>query len=503
MALARKTFTANGTWTAPAGVNFATVIGQPTLTPIVFNPNVTNAIICNDGAVYTWGYGAIGTLGNGGSVAVSQPVAVLNSVTTSFNQLFAGFDAGTPCFIGINNAGDAYFWGGTANGEGGIGSVVSTSSPVPVLGGLKWSSISINGSSGLGQLTLGLTMAGVAYGWGNNLNGILGIGNATPQSSPVAVLGGLTFKQLIAGYNTAIGLTTAGAAYCWGLNTSGQLGNGNVTTSSSPQAVLGGLTFVSVAVDQQSVSASTTCFGLTAAGALYAWGVNTSGQLGVGDVNPRSSPVLVLGGLTWKSVTVVNGCVLGLTTAGVAYGWGSNFVGVIGNGNITPQSSPVAVLGGLTFSQLLLNPVANFALGLTTAGAAYGWGANANGQLGTGDVTARSSPVAVLGGLSFSQLVIGTSINSSYGITTSPTAQVYAWGANTYGNLGTNDVTPRSSPVAVLGGHLPNQAPPQTIKRLAVVPGTAYAITLQNGIGYFGSTQIAPALSQMIVEFEQ
>ena len=98
-------------------------------------------------------------------------------------------------------------------------------------------------------------------------------------------------KGLIHGNSNFIGLTEDGTPYAWGGGTSGMLGNGATTSRSSPVVVLGGLKFKSVFYGNSNF------IGLTEDGTPYAWGSNTNGQLGTGDINHRSSPVAVLGGL--------------------------------------------------------------------------------------------------------------------------------------------------------------------------------------------------------------
>jgi alpha-tubulin suppressor-like RCC1 family protein len=69
--------------------------------------------------------------------------------------------------------------------------------------------------------------------------GQLGDGTTTDRTSPVPVLGGLTFARVSAGNGHTCGVTTDGVAYCWGNNNYGQLGNGTTTNSSVPVKVAG------------------------------------------------------------------------------------------------------------------------------------------------------------------------------------------------------------------------------------------------------------------------
>lgn len=66
------------------------------------------------------------------------------------------------------------------------------------------------------------------------------------QSGSAAITVGLVLAAVSAGLEYTCGRITSGAAYCWGLNASGQLGEGSTTNSSTPVAVLGSLTFAAV-----------------------------------------------------------------------------------------------------------------------------------------------------------------------------------------------------------------------------------------------------------------
>jgi alpha-tubulin suppressor-like RCC1 family protein len=259
--------------------------------------------------------------------------------------------------------------------------------------------------------TCALNGSGAAYCWGWNLEGQLGIGSTTNhQPTPVAVSGGLTFSALAVGDYHTCALTTSGAAYCWGANFRGQLGDGSTTNRSAPVAVSGGLSFSSLAAGEFHTCA------LTSSGSAYCWGENAVGQLGDSSTTRRSSPVAVAGGLSFRALAAGSGLesrahTCALTSSGAAYCWGGNDAGELGDGvtksEICERNSdsfrcsrtPVAVAGGLTFSALTVGGF--HTCGLTTAGAAYCWGANGWGQLGTDSTTGSSIPVAVSGGLIF------------------------------------------------------------------------------------------------------
>ena len=133
----------------------------------------------------------------------------------------------------------------------------------------------------------------------------------------------------------------------------------------------------------------------------------------------------------------------GLSSSGAAYCWGSNLSGQLGTREQLRSSTPVAVAGGLSFSAL--GTGWDYTCGLTSAGAAYCWGSNVGGQLGDGSQTSSSTPVAVSGGLSFSGITTGD--GHTCGITAAGAA--YCWGYNGYGQLGNSLGGDSSVPVAV------------------------------------------------------
>jgi alpha-tubulin suppressor-like RCC1 family protein len=155
----------------------------------------------------------------------------------------------------------------------------------------------------------------------------------------------------------------------------------------------------------------------------------------------------VLGGLTFAQVSAGEYHSCGVTTAGAAYCWGRGYSGELGDGTTTyARSSPVAVQGGLTFAQVSAG--AHYSCGVTTVGAAYCWGDNGGGQLGDGTTTTdRTSPVLVRGGLTFAQVSAGSGFTC--GVTLDGVA--YCWGENIYGQLGNGTTTNSSVPVKVAG----------------------------------------------------
>jgi alpha-tubulin suppressor-like RCC1 family protein len=259
-----------------------------------------------------------------------------------------------------------------------------------------------------------------------------------------AILSGSTSVNTISGVATFpyLSLNRAGTGYTLTASATNMAG---ATSQPFNVANLTTGSFASV-----SAGSNTTC-GVTTAGVGYCWGNNGIGQLGNGSTSNSTTPFKVAGGLTFSSVSTgsLQNYACGLATGGAAYCWGYNDYGQLGRGNLTNSTSPVAVTGNLTFTALTVGGGGQ-ACGLVAGGAAWCWGWNGSGQLGNPAGGAFSStPVPVSGGLAFSGISAGQN-GTTCGIATGGNA--YCWGNNVDGEIGNGTTTNSGTPVAVSGG---------------------------------------------------
>lgn len=237
-----------------------------------------------------------------------------------------------------------------------------------------------------------------------------------------------------------------GQLWVWGKNNSGQLGLGNITYRSSPVQV-GALTdWANVA------SGGNASVAVKANGTLWSWGANTSGQLGQNNSTDRSSPVQIGALTSWKQVTYGGYFAFATSTSNALWGWGS--VGGYAFNNTITISSPVQV-GALTnWSQVSSGRA--FTLAIKTDGTLWSWGRNNYGQLGQNIATGttRSSPVQVGSLTNWSKIAAG----SYHALAIKTDGTLWSWGNNGNGQLGLGDGygANRSSPVQV--GSLTNWA---------------------------------------------
>ena len=373
--------------------------------------------------------------------AQAQETTVTVTVSRAANaidivQLAVGAHA---CAVSLTD--NAYCWGYNGNGQlGNGGTALVTAMPVAVAGGLPFEKVVV---SQVEDDTCALTIAGIAYCWGRNDRGEIGDGTSTGRLVPTRVSTDLAFRDLSVGAGHACAVATTGAAYCWGFSPNGAFGDGSVGLRLTPALSAPGLTF------KRIVTGSDYTCGLTLTGAAYCWGLGVQGQLGNGSTAISSVPVPVSGGLTFQSLVAGGFAACGLTDDGKAYCWGHNFYGTLGIGTSATEGgqsrslTPVAVLGGLRFESLS----AGFETicGVATGGVGYCWGYNASGQVGDGSTEHRSLPVRVAGDLLFRTIAAGT--GASCGIAT--TGAVYCWGDNANGTLGDGTTTARLTPTLV------------------------------------------------------
>ena len=291
-----------------------------------------------------------------------------------------------------------------------------------------------------------LTSVGSIFCWGLNSAGQLGSGNNISSALPVLVKTppGVTFNRVQANGNHTCAKSTTNALYCWGNNASGQLGIGSTTNKNLPTAVLAptGVTFADVYVGYAH-----TC-GLTGSGGAYCWGINDYGNLGTGSKLQRTSPALVLkpSGVSFAHISGGQYHTCARTTTNRAYCWGENIYGRLGDGTTTSSVVPVAVTMpiGITFTEVSAGGA--FSCANTSAGNAYCWGFNVVGQLGIGSSIAQNAPTAVTmpASITFSQLSAG----GQHGCATTPANTAYCWGLNSSGQLGNGTQVNSNIPIA-------------------------------------------------------
>jgi len=321
---------------------------------------------------------------------------------------------------------------------------------------------------GGGGHTCGIGLDEEVYCWGTNTSGELGNGSTNNSTVPVKVITSVKFDKIALGTYHTCGLNANGIAYCWGSNSNGQLGNNSTNNSSTPVLVSlpafapQGFGFVSITGDGNH-----TC-GIGNNGKAYCWGSNSNGQLGNGSTSDKLIPTLVSQGAIPTNVTLqsidagfLHTCAKGSDNKG--YCWGYNAEGRLGDGTQTQRTTPVAILQGAMPSTSIgeIQAGRNFSCALNGYNP-YCWGSNINGQLGNGGGADSSTPVAVntsaFGYYIYRQFLNLGDIHACI-LTTNTTfgggEQVFCWGGGTFGQIGNGGTANSPSPVAINQGAIP------------------------------------------------
>ena len=340
--------------------------------------------------------------------------------------------------------------------------------------------------------TVALKADGTVWTWGYNVAGQLGNNSTADSLIPVQVLGGATGNQYLTnvvqvaaggtfdGGNRyyALALRENGTVWAWGDNSYGQLGigvKGNPTDSSKTSC----LTPMQVVTGEQDSSSTylediiqisagpTFAMALDRKGNVYTWGLNNVGQLGNNTTTGSNAPVRVSGGLAYTVylgdvvqiaaggdwVNGTNDFAVVLRKDGSVMTWGQNSNGQLGNKSYTSSLTPVRPVGIDGDTDKGLQNVVQITAGGVSAGVvttdrkAYTWGYNAQRQLGV-DTSASTVNVPTVVKTDAStelsdvvEIAAGMQQMSARVIedaSADPFTKVYAWGNNSYGQLGLN-----------------------------------------------------------------
>lgn len=335
-------------------------------------------------------------------------------------------------------AGAVYCWGLGDSGVLGNGGVTSAASPVLVAGLGDATAI----AAGM-FFSCARRASGQVACWGSNVSGQLGNPTAGGNSAvPVAVDGLTDAIAIAAGANHACAVRAAGQVWCWGANGAGQLGDGSTSPRATPVAVI---TAAGAPLDDVRAVATgdTHTCAVQRDGDVYCWGANASGQLGNGSVSagptavatptaPFSSAVVIAEAQV--AITAFNGGACTIAISGRAWCWGVNGSGQVGADSAAPLFPNPQPVPGLTDVTAIAGGF--FHVCAVAGGHAYCWGSNGSGQLGQPAAIALLRAPALVTGLAPTLGVVDVGAGGSHGCTIDDTGAGACWGANGFGQIG-------------------------------------------------------------------
>jgi alpha-tubulin suppressor-like RCC1 family protein len=415
------------------------VPGLVDATQLATSDGETTCALRSSGNVVCWGMGYGGSLGDpgdGGSEIALAPVEVANLGDAI--QISVG---GRGSCAARQNGG-VTCWGPFATtGDGG-----TSLSPVAIAGLATATQVAVGAVHACALLT-----GGAVACWGLNGEGETGQifdGNSdsvVPTPTVVAGLPGVV--QIGASYDHTCARTAGGEVFCWGGDYASDLGSPDAGAYSAVPLRVAGL---SSAVDL-AVGSLFDC-ARTAGGQVLCWGDNAYGELGVDPgKTPSSSTPLAIPGLT--NVTAIAAgeyTACAVVDQDAVWCWGNNESGALGVG-----SSPAVPVQPVGLSNVYSIATGRLFSCAVEIGATWCWGSNESAALGAGIAdtsysltNAHTTPVQVAGLTGASAVTAGDDFACAL-----VNGGVKCWGDNAQGQLGlgTMSTTPVAAPVAVPG----------------------------------------------------
>ncbi|HRU45471.1 MAG TPA: chromosome condensation regulator RCC1, partial [Spirochaetota bacterium] len=294
--------------------------------------------------------------------------------------------------------------------------------------------------------TIALKLDGSLRAWGNNNRGQLGDCTTVNKSSPIQIGSSTDWVSVSCGGEYAVGSHTValkldGSLWAWGYNSSGQLGDGTIENKLSPVRI-------GVSTDWASVSCGRDhTIALKLDGTLWTWGNNGFGQLGDGTTGSnKSSPVQIGSSTDWASVSCGISHTVAIKSNGSLWAWGYNNSGRLGDGTTANKSSPIQI--GVSTDWASVSCGGGHTVAIKSNGSLWAWGNNELGQLGDGTTGNKSYPIRI--GVSTDWASV--SCGGSHTVAIKSNGSLWAWGRNNSGQLGDGTTENRSSPVQIGGG---------------------------------------------------
>ncbi len=305
-------------------------------------------------ALSCWGCNGAGELGTGDRDDRTRPARI--EPLSSAHTLAAG--GAHSCAV----KGSALScWGDNAAGQLGTGGPDDSVNPAAVGGGIAWRQVVAGGTH-----TCGIDTGGALHCWGGNGDGQLGLG--TPSDAlrePATVEGDAVWRQGSAGSRNSCFLQGDRSLWCWGQPA---FAAAPVEIDSSPHdaVAVGGDSICAVRShdgrlqctcagsacsdpDWQTIASAVGWSAVAAgdahrcaidrAGALWCWGDNADGQLGVGDTDSRADPERVGEDSDWTQIAAAAHHTCGVRADGGTWCWGANARGELGQGAAGEASS--------------------------------------------------------------------------------------------------------------------------------------------------------------------
>lgn len=322
----------------------------------------TALAVKTDGSLWTWSSYRDATLGD--DFGPSQRPLAIKEV----GRGFVGIAGGLLHSVAVRADGSLWAWGFNASGQVGNGTAVAVPAMVQI--GSDFTVVAAGGAylypAPPEGFSLGLKKDGSVWAWGSNSRGQLGNGSMVNALTPQQIATG--FSAVAAGRQHAVALKPDGTVWTWGANDLGQLGEKTTVDRSLP--IRAAFDFFSLGPSYSAIAAGGDhTLALRPDGSLWAWGSNSSGQLGNGSTLFRNHAVWVGDG--YKAMAAGKAFSLGLKTDGTLWAWGQNSAyGQLGDGGTDDVLRPKLIMDGV----VAVAAGETHSLALKADGTLWAWG---------------------------------------------------------------------------------------------------------------------------------
>jgi uncharacterized repeat protein (TIGR01451 family) len=281
---------------------------------------------------------------------------------------------------------------------------------------------------------------GTVWVWGAGFNGQLGDGSSGSFAftrSPIQVPDLSGVQKVEDGNGFVYALKSDGTVWAWGINSSGQLGDGTTVERTRPVQTTGLTNVIGIAGGSFYGAA------VKGDGTVWVWGAAgliTTGSFGT----THTTPVQVAGIQNVTAIAAGSQHLLMLKSDKTLWSIGVNVMGQLGDGTTTNRTTPVQVTGLSNVARIATGE--EFSLALKEDGTVWAWGTHFNGQLGPGggsmDFSAHPNPVQVTGlPGNMTEIAAG----QAFCLAVASDGTIWSWGNNSSFQLGQGDQISQNS----------------------------------------------------------
>ncbi|MCL2680326.1 MAG: hypothetical protein FWF11_02460, partial [Coriobacteriia bacterium] len=363
------------------------------------------------------------------------------------------FSAGLFHSLAVKPDGTLWAWGRNFEGQTGLESQYALQTvPAQVGTATNWKAVSAEG-----WYSLGIRTDGTLWAWGSNEHGQTGItglptGYGSNQLTPAQVGTATDWAQVSAGGGHSLAIRSDGTLWSWGNNSNGVTGLGT-TAGNTPVP-----TQVGTDANWTAVSAGDWhSLALRADGTLWSWGANGNGATGLGTVSgDQTTPAQVGTATNWAAVSAGGAHSMAIRSDGTLWAWGWNFGGQVGIEGLGTgwgaihQTTPAQI--GTATNWVQVSAGGNHSHAIRSDGTLWAWGGSDEGETGLGiDIGGPYQLTPAQVGTDTNWVSVGTASGGGHVFATRTNSSLWGWGRNFDGELGINDTMYRLVPTFIWG----------------------------------------------------